>query len=270
MIESDFDNDPDRFDSYGKGWARLFEPWKMYLGMLDWLRHSRNMRILMLAHSAVNKIGNPDGDDYQSNTPELNEKWIWNQTNAWADNVLFANLEVVAVKKKGDSKAKVEKGDRRLLYVHSTASHFAKNRWGLRHAISMGNSGSEAYANLMQAITDVRDKRLKKDPAENPPEKKEKPAEPIQADAALLASWNKRINAAKKFPICLNLFADIVALATTEITEETHAVILTQWTERCAALADGDLDNLFMLKAKFEEHPELPADEAKKILARAQ
>lgn len=251
IIESDFDNDPDRFDSYGKGWARMFEPWKIFLSMLDQLRHSRGMRIILLAHSAVNKIGNPDGDDYQSNTPELNEKWIWNQSNAYADNVLFANLEVVAIKKKGDSKTKAEKGDRRLLYVHSTASHFAKNRWGIRQPISMGNNGADAYANLMTAIKATK---VKEQP---------KPEAPPSAEAA----WNKRISAAKKFPVALNLFGELAEAATQ--SPDAFAPILLTWTRRCAELAGSDVDSLFMLKAKFAERPDLSSEAIAKIIAEA-
>jgi hypothetical protein len=272
VIEQDFDNDPDKFDSYGKGWARTAQPWKEFLTRLDYIRHRRGMRILMLAHSSVNKIGNPDGDDYQSNTPELHEKYIWNQTNAWADNVLFGNLEVVAVKQKGASKAKVNKGDRRVIYVHATASHFAKNRWGLIDPVSMGKNGTEAYANLM---ADIKKARVKKPTTTDDgfDHGTPKPTEQAstQPDAATLGAWSKRITATKKFPVCLNLFADIAEAATHATpgaSQDSFATVLQSWTKRCVELADGDLDQLFMLKAKLEERADLPGVEAcKKIVA---
>lgn len=275
VTETEFENDPAQFDSYGKGWARMYDPWKFFLGRLDWIRRNQGLRILLLAHSSVNRIGNPDGDDYQSNSPELNEKWIWNQTNAWADNVLFGNLEVVAVKKKGDSKAKGQKGDRRVLYVHSTASHFAKNRWGLRSTVSMGNCGKDAYQNLLAAIKSAQSPakpKAEEKPKQEAPAPETKPQEPATSLTGddWTVPWLKRFAAAKRIGIISGLFSDMEKAYDT--APEDHRIndfpgLLNAWVRRAVEVTKGDVKQLVIIRQSLEGRPDMPVTKALELIA---
>lgn len=227
VVESEFDNDESKFESYGKGWERCVGYWMHFLDVLQLIRTQRGMRIVLLAHSLVTNFRNPEGDDYQKHTPELQEKHIWNPTNAWCDNVFFMDMEVNAVREKGVSRGKGKKGkEHRQLYVEATPAHFAKNRFGLRQPISMGVCGRDGFENFKRAVQETQKK-----PAA-PKQKSEEPKSP-PSDAGTNASasvpqapsapspvpdgkdwvqtWRNRIEAADKLGPALSTFSNLLS-----------------------------------------------------------
>lgn len=125
--------------------------WKEHLIALDRLRE-RGMMIVLLAHTSVGNHKNPQGNDYNRWFPAFDGKPTWEQTFAWADMVLFADYEVATSKEKGESKAKATGGNQRVLRTVWDAAYDAKNRFNLPQEIEMGESGKEAWSNLMAAM----------------------------------------------------------------------------------------------------------------------
>lgn len=141
------------FSSYARGYEVSLPEWRTFLNRLDRLRSERGMLIIALAHSLVRPFKNPEGEDYDRYIADMHHK-TWSVTHKWADMVLFANYHVEVEKEGGRNKGKG--GQRRFLNTEHHAAYDAKNRHGLPPAISMGESGAEAWANLVNEIKAAR------------------------------------------------------------------------------------------------------------------
>lgn len=141
------------FSGYQRGFETALAPWRTFLTGLDRLRDERAMSIVLLAHTRVRPFKNPVGPDYDRYCADVHDK-TWALTHRWADAVLFANYFVV-VDEKG-IRAKGKGGQQRILYTEFDAAFDAKNRFGLPAEIPMGNSGAEAWSNLVNEIKNAR------------------------------------------------------------------------------------------------------------------
>jgi hypothetical protein len=141
------------FSGYARGYEVSLPPWREFLNRLDRLRSDRGMAIIALAHSLVRPFKNPEGEDYDRYIADMHHK-TWSVTHKWADMVLFANYHVEVEKEGGRNKGKG--GQLRFLNTEHHAAYDAKNRHGLPPAISMGDSGAEAWSNLITAIKEAR------------------------------------------------------------------------------------------------------------------
>lgn len=137
------------FSSYMKGFDVALTDWREFLNALDDLRTVRSMAILLLAHATIKAYKNPIGEDYDRYVPDCHWK-TWSLTHKWADVVIFGNYYIVTDKK--DGRVKGRGGQERIMYTEHHAAYEAKNRYGLPAEISMGNSGTEAWNNLVEAI----------------------------------------------------------------------------------------------------------------------
>lgn len=129
-------------------------PWREFLMALDRLREQKQMAIICLAHTVKATYQNPSGPDYDRFVPDL-YKDVWNTTYGWADIVLFAHYEVYAQLEKGKTKGKATGNERVMETVYDPTAD-AKNRHGLVDSIPMGESGSEAWSNFIEAIKAAR------------------------------------------------------------------------------------------------------------------
>lgn len=141
------------FSSYAKGYEVALPLWREFLNRLDRLRSDRGMLIVALAHSLVRPFKNPEGEDYDRYIADMHHK-TWSVTHKWADMVLFANYHVDVEREGGRHKGKG--GQLRFMNTEHHAAYDAKNRHGLPPAISMGDSGAEAWANLVTEIKAAR------------------------------------------------------------------------------------------------------------------
>ena len=139
------------FESYQKGYKVAIPIWAQFIRTLDRLRDERGMSIILMAHAQVSTFKNPEGADYDRYSPDIHKE-TWNFTERWAEMVLFANFLTVVDQKKNAIKGKAHGGRERFIYTEHHASYNAKNRHNLPAEISMGDSGSDAWTNLMDAI----------------------------------------------------------------------------------------------------------------------
>lgn len=133
------------YGSYGKGDQACIPHWAAFLRDLDRLRSKRRMSIVLLAHSRVKAVNNPEGDDYDQLRPEGLDK-LWPLTHKWA-SVIAAGTYRVVVK---DDKA--AGGRDRVIRLRGTAAVVAGNRYGLPDEIDASRGPADAWRTFDKAI----------------------------------------------------------------------------------------------------------------------
>lgn len=122
---------------YGKGFKLALDYWRDFLDLVDQLRTKRNMAVIFLAHSTLQRISPPDSDSYDSWTLKLQNS---DKTSAkdkiteYCDAVLFANWRVALTDEElGFNKTRqrgIGSGER-AVYTEKRPAWDAKNRYDL-------------------------------------------------------------------------------------------------------------------------------------------
>lgn len=124
---------------WGKGHARARERWLRILGALQSCRDEREMHIVLIAHSKVQRFDPPDADPYMRYSVDLSDK-TYDMLERLCDAVLFMQYKRVVVLKdrKGNKPGKgrtvldtATKEAKRVLLTAERAEHRAKNRFSL-------------------------------------------------------------------------------------------------------------------------------------------
>ncbi|HBI46891.1 MAG TPA: hypothetical protein DDY78_29165 [Planctomycetales bacterium] len=135
------------FNGFGKGEKiSANQLWMPFLQLLDDLRATRRMRIVLLCHSGTHSQRNPDGPDYDKVAPLSKQAWAF--TSKWADMILRGSVEVTL--KKDDPKSKIAKakaqgGNVRILHTVGAAAFDAKNCHRLPPTIRLGEDPHRAF-----------------------------------------------------------------------------------------------------------------------------
>ena len=146
------------FMGYQRGYrSTAAGPWRELLAVLDKLRETKRMGIILLAHTGVVNQRNPLGLDFHRYQPSMSKE-TWELTMSWADMVLYGERVIVSEKKHDDRAVKGYGGDTRVMHTEWNAAFDAKNRHNLPPTIDMGNSGKEAWDNFIKAIKEGREK----------------------------------------------------------------------------------------------------------------
>lgn len=149
----------DSFAAYGRGYARSLKLWQNLLyTVIDSVVKHRGIDIILLSHTQVTTIKNPEGEDYDRYTPAIRPN-AWDLVNGWANIVLFLKreLEMSHIKKGADIQKTISTGYERVIACDGSPSYDAKNQHGLPEKIPMGNSAAESWSNLEAALKGVRD-----------------------------------------------------------------------------------------------------------------
>lgn len=151
-----YGGDAAKFADYGRGWKVVPGEWQKLLDTLGRL-NEKGVSILLLAHADVKTFKNPEGLDFDRYTPRMPPQQ-WEPVEAWADMVLFGQLETfVKTDNPKASKGKAFGGQDRLLYCERTAVADAKNRHGLPAVIHCGQGADKAWEALAGALTKARE-----------------------------------------------------------------------------------------------------------------
>lgn len=150
------------YGSYGKGDLACVPHWGEFLRELDRVRVRRRMSIVLLAHSRIKSVNNPEGDDYDQLRPEGLDK-LWPLTHKWA-SVIAAGTYKVFVK---DDKA--QGGRDRVIRLRGTAAVVGGNRYGLPDEIACGGSPKAAFGAFAKALQDAKAKGRPAPPPAHPP-----------------------------------------------------------------------------------------------------
>lgn len=116
---------------YGKGYTAAYEEFRRLFAALEALWRSRRMRVIVLAHAALEKVQNPTGPDYQRYTLKVH-KQVAGLFYEACDATLFAHYDVAVSKDEDTDRGKaVAASDVRYVYTSEQPTHLAKNRYGL-------------------------------------------------------------------------------------------------------------------------------------------
>jgi hypothetical protein len=116
-------------EAYGfaKGYGHALDDWRIFIAAIERLRATKQMNVILLAHSWIKSFKNPSGDDFDRYELKLHNKAA-GLLKEKVDHVLFANYETYAVKGERESKAKGVSSGSRFIYTNRTAAHDAKVR----------------------------------------------------------------------------------------------------------------------------------------------
>jgi hypothetical protein len=91
-------DDNNKETNFGRGLKfHAVEGWKIFLTNCDILREEAGLNIILLAHSAVEKVSPPDADGYDRYTMKLDKNAVA-VVEEWADIIGFYNREVIVKK----------------------------------------------------------------------------------------------------------------------------------------------------------------------------
>lgn len=131
VMNRDYQGNVQKFNSFGVGNQAVAQEMKSFLNRLDELR-DKGMRVIVLCHSGILNVKNPNGDDYQKLSLAV-PKSTSGLLVAWADRVGHAGYEF-KVKGGDDSENRkgkvVQRDTERYLWFNGTASVEAKTRVG--------------------------------------------------------------------------------------------------------------------------------------------
>lgn len=126
---------------YGKGYVLAVERWRELLTNLDLLVRNRRMNVVMVAHSAVKRVDDPQAGAFDRYRMKLHEKTS-DVLREWVDAVLFARHEVRVIERNG--KPRGQSSGARLLHTTWTAAYDAKNRFDLPETLPLSWEDFEA------------------------------------------------------------------------------------------------------------------------------
>jgi hypothetical protein len=158
LTDAKYSGDFEKFDAFGRGGARLLPSVVELTNLLDRLRE-KGMGVILLAHSVVRNMKNPEGLDYPRWEPPL-LKEVQEHLDRWCDAILFGRFDVTVEAKDAKAtrgKASLISQDRYLMTVNHP-SYSAGNRFGLPDQIECGDSAATAWGNLMGALKAARQK----------------------------------------------------------------------------------------------------------------
>lgn len=152
LIETECKGSRTRYSDYGFGVKISTPVWREFLAVLDQINR-QGIQIWLIGHSAVTSFKNPEGNDYQRYTLQLQDA-IAELTKQWADNIFFMNYYTEAEKGKGIG------GNDRYLYAIRTPAFDAKNRCGLKSqdGYKLANEPKAAWTDLVTAIKEAKSK----------------------------------------------------------------------------------------------------------------
>jgi hypothetical protein len=118
---------------YGRGYVEADKAWLDLLAGFDWLRRTRGMMVVLLAHSAVETVNDPRAPSYTSYQLRLHKR-ARALIQDWADVVGFLATDLIVKSEElGFSKKRLraDGGTQRYLHFENHPAFTAKNRYGL-------------------------------------------------------------------------------------------------------------------------------------------
>jgi hypothetical protein len=118
---------------FGKGYVVVDKWWQDMLAAFDFLRRERGMMVILLAHSAIERVDDPRAASYTSYQLRLHKR-ARGLIQDWADAIGFLALDLnIQSEDVGFNKKRTrgDGGSTRWLQWEARPSFVAKNRYGL-------------------------------------------------------------------------------------------------------------------------------------------
>ncbi len=119
---------------FGKGFVAAYEAFRVLAREMETLRTKRRMRIVLIAHSKIEKVPNPSGEDWERWTLKV-DKRVAGLFYESFDAVLFARRETFGQKTETGRTKGV--GNKRVVETEESPGWVAKNRYRLPSQIEM-------------------------------------------------------------------------------------------------------------------------------------
>lgn len=136
---------------FSKAYHVAVDEWRRVASKLDRIALERQMPIVLLAHSAVDKFYDPTADSFDQHKLKMHKlgAGFWNE---WADAILFANFELLFDQETGEWKSV----GKRVCYTSppNNFAYVAGNRYGLPPKLDL------TYAAFEQAMSASTPKAL--------------------------------------------------------------------------------------------------------------
>jgi hypothetical protein len=126
VLAKHFGGKREKFDAYGKGMLATAEELGNLRPLLDKCR-ARGMMVWLLAHHAMVRVADPDGNEYHKHSASLG-KHAWPKFKNWADVILRADYEYAVVENNGRKHAVGD--DKRILIASGSIIEDAGCRVG--------------------------------------------------------------------------------------------------------------------------------------------
>lgn len=180
---------------FGKGFQKALDDWRVLLRALETLQATKQMHLVLIAHSQVRTFKNPEGEDFDRYELKVNPK-AGGLLKEWADCVLFAQYETFAKKDEATRRVRGLDTGARLMRVERRAAYDAKNRFGLTESIPLGWSDFDAAtkAEPDAAALAVEIQRKAKDLGPDVEKAVAATIEKAQGNIAALVQINNRLN----------------------------------------------------------------------------
>ena len=156
--------------SFGKDQLLCADKWRELLNALEWFNTSKQIGIVLLGHSHVEKFADPSGDSYDRFAPRL-PKHSSAIVREWCDEVLFATYKVFRTETDEgfNRKRTIGVDGGRVLKTCEKPSHLAKNRLRLPDEIELSYATLSAYypkaGDIAGMIKDGSSKKKNEQPA---------------------------------------------------------------------------------------------------------
>jgi len=138
---------------YSKGYTLALNLWREIIAHLGALRSQRGMVVLLIAHSKVERLEDPESSPYDRYSPRLH-KHAAALVSEWCDAVLFATRKMRTQseeagfgRKRTTAHAIGKAGGERILRCVGGPSCVAKNRYGITDELPL------SWAAFMQALS---------------------------------------------------------------------------------------------------------------------
>lgn len=118
---------------FNRGFEKAVDKWADLCAALNWLRDTKGMTVVLIAHSKIKAFNDPENPAYDKYMLRLHDK-ACDYLMEWADAVLFATRKMI-VAKNGDGKNQAQaigkSGGERILRTTASPACSAKNRYNL-------------------------------------------------------------------------------------------------------------------------------------------
>jgi hypothetical protein len=138
---------------YGRGYTHALSYWRDIVALLDDLRNTRGMAIILIAHAKVERFEDPESSPYDRYSPRLH-KHAAALISEWCDAVLFATRKFRTQtedagfnRKRTIAHAIGAAGGERILRCVGGPSCIAKNRFGIAEDLPL------SWAAFMAALS---------------------------------------------------------------------------------------------------------------------
>ena len=128
---------------YAKGYTHALTYWREIIDHLNGLRNSRNMVVLLIAHSKIERFEDPESSPYDRYSPRLH-KHAAALLSEWCDAVLFATRKIrTQAEDAGFNRKRTiahpigKDGGDRILRCVGGPSCVAKNRYGITEELPL-------------------------------------------------------------------------------------------------------------------------------------